>query len=36
MARKASHHTEMDEQFENYMNVLLLGVDEGGEEGTNG
>lgn len=33
MARKASHHTEMDEQFENYMNVLLLGVDEGGEEG---
>lgn len=29
MAQKASHRTEMDEKFENYMNVLLLGVDEG-------
>lgn len=33
MAQKASHRTALDEQFDNYMNVLLLGVDEGGEDG---
>lgn len=33
IARKASHQTAMDAQFDNYMNVLLLGVDEGEEDG---
>ncbi len=29
--QKASRRTEQDEQFESYMNVLLLGVDEGSD-----